>query len=105
MNQGNTIVGLATAAAAVLMIFLAWLIKYKKQVNIISGYDENLYKDKDGLANHVGGTLIITGIADLLFAIAILFLPAFIGLFVCLYIAVTLTGTLTTAIGSKKYRN
>jgi hypothetical protein len=38
-----------------IIIFLSYLIKYKKQAYLISGYNEDEIIDKDGFCNWIGG--------------------------------------------------
>lgn len=104
MVKGSTLLSIITAFIAVLMIFIAYLIKYKKKVNIISGYDEQIYKDKDGLANWVGGTLIIMGILCFLFAITIIILPNYTTLMMAAYGITIFVFGLIAATGSNKYK-
>ncbi len=100
----NELIGLVTAATAALIIFLAWLIKYRKKVNLVSGYDEQLYPDKDGLANWVGGTLFITGLISLTLALAMVIFSQFLLVFAVLFALTLLIGPLMAAIGGNKYK-
>jgi len=96
--------GVIQALAALLVIFLAYLIKYKKKVNIISGYDEQTCKDKDGLANWVGGTLIIAGSIAFIVALCAFVLPNYIGAIVVIYGTTIITGAMIAAIGGNKFK-
>ena len=104
MHKRTVPAGIILIAAALIIIFLAWLIKYKKKVNLISGYDENTVKDKDGLANWVGGTLIIAGALALIPSTILLLnaLPA--GIAVIAYGVIILGGVIITIAGGKKFR-
>jgi uncharacterized membrane protein len=104
MNNGSTLTGVIEGGAALLIAFLAYLIKYKKQVNIIAGYDEKECKDKDGLANWVGGTLMISGIICFLLAMLVIVLPHYINLIMGFYAGVILIGCIVATTGSKKYK-
>ncbi|WP_183557123.1 DUF3784 domain-containing protein [Mucilaginibacter sp. SP1R1] len=104
MGNGNTLLAVIEALAAALIIFLAYLIKYKHKVGIIAGYDEHTCRDKIGLANWVGGTLILTGIICLLLAILLIFLPNYTNLIMLVYGVTILIGSVTASIGGKKYQ-
>jgi hypothetical protein len=73
-------------------------------VSIISGYNEQLCSDKDGLANWVGGALLKTGLAGLVMAIGVTILPQYLMALVALFALAIVGGTLTTAIGANKYK-
>jgi uncharacterized membrane protein len=103
MNNGNTIVGIIEASAALLVIFLAYLIKYKKQYNIIAGFDEKTCKDKNGLANRVGGTLLIAGGICFILAIIVIILPQYTKPVIVVYVLTIAIGTISAAIGGSKY--
>jgi hypothetical protein len=104
MNKGSTLLSITTAFFALLIIFSGYLIKYKKKVNIIAGYDEQTCKDKDGLANWVGGTLIAMGILCFLFAITLIFLPNYTNLMMTAYGITIFLFALIATTGSKKYK-
>src|ERR1700753_1212944 len=96
----NEWVGLMTAVTALVIAFLAWLIKYRKMVSLVSGYDEQLYPDKDGLANRVGGALFKTGLISLALALGMVIFQQLLLVFTILFALTILTGTLIAAIGA-----
>ncbi|MEN0052289.1 MAG: DUF3784 domain-containing protein [Mucilaginibacter sp.] len=104
MNTGCALLGIIEGGAALLVVFLAYLIKYKKQVNIIAGYDERECKDKDGLTNWIGGTLMISGSICFLLAILVIALPNHTNLIMAFFGIVMVLGCMVATIGSNKYK-
>lgn len=91
-------------ASATLIIFLAWLIRYKKKVNLIAGYDAQLVDDKDGLANWVGGILLATGIAALIPVVVLMFLPVYAAWWSGIFAVIVCTGAIIAAVGGSKFK-
>jgi uncharacterized membrane-anchored protein len=104
MQSGCMVLGIIEMCAALLLIFLAYLIKYKKQVEIIAGYDERTCKDKDGLANWIGGTLLITGLMCLLLAIIATLLPNHTDHMMIAFGIIILLWAIIANIGGRKYK-
>jgi len=104
MQTGCLVLGIIEACAAVLLIFLAYLIKYKKQVGIIAGYDERTCKDKDGLANWIGGSLLITGLLCLLLGIIATLMPNHTDQMMIAFGIIVLLWTIIANIGGRKYK-
>ncbi len=102
-HQGDLIIISSLLVFSLLLLLISWAIKFKKQVNFIAGYDEKTCKDKNGLANYVGGTIFITGIACLGFAIAAFFIPAHIKALMGIYFISLALGTVVAAIGGSRY--
>jgi hypothetical protein len=103
----NEVIGLVTGAASLIIIFIAWLVKYRNLISIDPGYKEQkqLYPDKEGLANWMGGTLLKTGLAGLAIAIMAVVLPhQYLLVVVILFPITILGGILTAAIGVRKFR-
>jgi len=104
MNNGSTLTGVIEGGAALLLMGGAYLIKYKKQVNIIAGYDEKECKNKDGLANWVGGTLMICGIICFLLAMLVIILPHYTDLIMGFFAGTIIISCIIATNGSKKYK-
>src|ERR1700733_4056803 len=100
----NELVGLLTALTSAVLAFFGWLIKYRKKVNLISGYDEKRYPDTNGLANSAGGTLLKTGFTGIVLAVAIILLPQYMLAIVVLFSLTILGGAITATIGAGRYR-
>ncbi|SDP18645.1 protein of unknown function [Mucilaginibacter sp. OK268] len=104
MQTGCVVLGIIEACAAILLIFLAYLIKYKKQVGIIAGYDERTCKDKDGLANWIGGSLMITGLLCLLLAVAATLMPNHNDPMMIAFGIIVLLWVVIVNVGGRKYK-
>lgn len=102
--EPNILIAVIIASASALVAFLGWMIKYRKAANIISGYDEKLYRDTDGLTGWVGGTLLKTGLAGIVPAIAILIFTQYLPALAIIFGVIIVTGALTAIIGAKKYK-
>jgi len=73
-------------------------------VNLIAGYDEKRFPDTEGLANSVGGTFLKTGLAGLVLAAAIIFLPQYLIPLVILFSLTILGGAIMGSVGVYKYK-
>jgi len=104
MNSPAHVVAFVFAASSLLVIFLATLIKYKKAVNLISGYDPDRYRDPGGLANRVGGTMLVTGLSGLILSGLIIACPQYLPVFAAAFVVFITGGVVIAAMGSRKYR-
>ena len=83
---------------------LAYLVKYKKQANIISGYDENLVADKDGLCNWFGGVMLCLGLITFLVSFLLWWKPDRNIIIVPAFGICTVACCVIAIVGSKRYR-
>lgn len=104
MKTECIVLGIIEACAAVLIIFLAYLIKYRKKVEIIAGYDERTCKDKDGLANWIGGSLLVTGITCLLLALIATLMPNHTDPMMIAFGIIIFSGAIIANIGGRKFK-
>jgi len=104
MQSGCMVLGIIEMCAAGLLIFLAYLIKYKKRVEIIAGYDERTCKDKDGLANWIGGSLLITGLICLLLGIVATLMPNHTDHMMIAFGIIVLLWVVIVNVGGRKYK-
>ncbi len=104
MHKSTLILELVVIASGSLLIFLGYLIKYKKKVNMLSGYDETLVQDKDGLANFAGASLIILGLISILLGLVIYFFPTHYVLIMNIFTATIIIGCIIMVLGSKRYQ-
>ena len=66
---------------SLLLFLFGYLIAQKKQLSLISGYDEKTYKgDKEKLAKSVGTFCMIIGILTILLPIGLQFVSSYIGI-------------------------
>jgi purine-cytosine permease-like protein len=104
MNNPAHIVAYIFAASSVFVMFLAALIKYKKMVNLISGYDRDRYHNPGGLANWVGGTMLVTGLSGLILSVLIMACQQYLPVLVAVFAVFIIGGVVIAAFGSRKYR-
>lgn len=102
-HQGDIILLAIFLIVAILITLLGFLIKFKKQVSFVAGYDEKTCLDKDALANHVGGTLFKAGVLCAVAAITAFLIPAYIKYATAAYIIFMGVGTIIAAAGAGKY--
>ena len=77
---------------SVLLFSFSYLIWKKKDLSIISGYDENKFKgDKDKLAKAAGSSLMVVGLLTLILPFALEFVGSFVGI---LFGAIIIVGTI-----------
>lgn len=105
MINGNAIPGIIEASIAAVIIILACIIKYGKKVNIISGYDVDSVRDKDGLANWFGGSLLIAGVVAFVSALVSAFLPQLSTVTLSLFGPIILTGVIVAIAGGRKFKD
>jgi hypothetical protein len=92
------------SAVGLIIIFLSYLIKYKKQAYLISGYNEDEVVDKDGFCNWIGGILMWPGIFAIIAGALMWGYPA-IGMPVALAFAlITIVATIIAIVGGRKYK-
>lgn len=91
-------------ATGLLILVLSYLIKYKKQAQLISGYDESLIADKDGFCSWIGGVLMWPGIYAIITGVLLYSWPES-GLLIALSFGVfTITACFIAVAGSKKFK-
>lgn len=86
-----------------LLLFLCYLIKYKKQAHLISGYDETQVVDKDRYCNWIGNVLSIPGVFAIIAGV-VLWLRIDWALAVAIgFAAITVTAVIIANIGGRKF--
>jgi hypothetical protein len=102
----NPLILIITEFITLFFIALGYLIKYRKRLDLIRGYDRGTVKDPDGLSRWVGNNLLFLGGAGVItFAIEIL-VPDLELIAVTLFLAglVPVVGIIT-AIGSRRFES
>jgi hypothetical protein len=95
---------IAFSVVGLVIIFLSYLIKYKKEAYLISGYNEDEVIDKDGLCNWVGGVTMWPGISAII-AGAIMWGDPAIGMPVALAFAlITIVTAIIAIVGGRKFK-
>lgn len=102
------IVAALVFALGLLLVYMGYLIKVKRMTNLIAGYDPKKVTDEEGLANWVGGKVILVGAITCIYA-PVYAVPALgnlplASLAVHLgYALIVLVLAIRTAIGSARY--
>ena len=95
---------IAFSIVGLIIIFLCYLIKYKKQAFLISGYNEDEVADKDGLCDWVGGTVTWSGIIAIITGAAMWKYPP-AGIPAAIFFAVSTVAIITiTLVGAKRFK-
>jgi drug/metabolite transporter (DMT)-like permease len=90
--------------AGLIIIFFSYLIKYKKQAYLISGYNEDEIIDKDGFCNWIGGVMMWPGIFAIIAGALMWMYPA-MGMPVALAFAlITIVAVIIAIVGGRKYK-
>jgi hypothetical protein len=90
---------------ALAMLVLGYQIKYKKKSSLISGFNENLVNDVNGLCNWVGTLMLINAVIALSTGILMTYVPAKIN-YILLYFVVGILITSVFAVaGKRKFSN
>ncbi len=88
-----------------IIIYLSYLVKFKKQAHLISGYNENEVNDKIGFCNWFGGVLMIPGFYLIFAGQLLLFFEPFILIIIISIILVTVATVFIAISGGKKFKN
>ena len=99
----STVVGVAFSAAGAIIFLCGYLIGVKKQLWLISGYNPDRVKDKDGLAKWVGTGLQIIGGIEFLMGILALFVTASVPIVGFGFGGVTIIGVMVLIAGAIKF--
>ncbi len=90
-------------AAAIPLFVLGYLIKYRKRVNLIAGYDPARVRDHDGLARWMGSWAIALGAVTLAFAALLATLPDAVGPVAAGFISVAVVSGIVMLVGCRRY--
>jgi UDP-N-acetylmuramyl pentapeptide phosphotransferase/UDP-N-acetylglucosamine-1-phosphate transferase len=104
MNKDTLILTLILAACGLLFMFLGYLVRYKKKLNIIAGYDESRVHDKNGLANWAGAAIIILGATYLILSLINCIFPNHQTCILNIFAAITIIGCIIMIRGCRKYQ-
>jgi hypothetical protein len=89
--------------AGCLILFLCYVIKYKKQANLISGYDEERVIDKDGYCNWIGNILSLPGIFAIITGVVLWLRPEWALPAAMVFALITITAVIIANVGGKKF--
>jgi hypothetical protein len=95
-----------TEFVTIFFIALGYLIKYRKRIDLIRGYDRNQVSDPAGLSRWVGNNLLILGGIGVIILIIEFLFTEFELLAATLFLAVAVPVVgLITAYGSRRFEN
>jgi hypothetical protein len=98
------IILIITEFITLFFLALGYLIKYRKRLDLIRGYDRGTVKDPAGLSRWVGNNLLFLGVAGIVtFAVEVL-VPDLELIAVTLFLAGLVPAVgIITAIGSRRF--
>lgn len=86
------------------IMFLSYLIKYRKMAYLISGYYEEDVADRDGLCNWVGGILIWHGVITIITGAVIWQYPTVQLIAAIAFGVITIVMVTIVAAGGRKFK-
>jgi hypothetical protein len=89
---------------AMVMLLLGYQIKYKKKANLISGYNEDLVADVDGLCNWVGRLMLINAAIALSTGILMAYFPAKMDLALIYFVSGIVITSIFAVVGKRKFK-
>jgi hypothetical protein len=89
---------------ALVMLLLGYHIKYKKKANLISGYNEDLVTDVDGLCNWVGRLMMINAAIALSTGILMAYFPAKMDLALIYFVLGIVITSVFAVVGTRKFK-
>ena len=95
--------GTVFAIVGILIILLGYLIKYKKQAWMISGYNKEQVTNKDALCNWFGIVFMLLGIYTVLTAFLLWWRPAYAVPIVAAFCVADFTAIIVAKTGAKKF--
>lgn len=92
------------SAVGLIIIFLSYLIKYKKQAHLISGYNEDEVIDKNGLCNWMGGVLMWAGVSAIIAGVLLWKYPAIETPITIAFALITIVAATIAIVGGKRFK-
>jgi hypothetical protein len=103
--MGTWLLAVIFVSVHLVIIFLGYLIKYKKQMWLIAGYSAKKVRDNNGLANWVGQGTLLLGVLGIVFGLLYLAVPKLILELTLVYIVSVVAGCLIMAQGCQRFTN
>jgi hypothetical protein len=91
-------------AIALVMLLLGYQIKYKKKASLISGFDEKLVSDVNGLCNWVGNLMLINAAIALVTGIVMTYFPAQMNFALIFFVGGILATSVFAIAGKRRFR-
>ena len=102
--EGMTITPLIFFVTNAMLLVLGYLIKYQRKMSLIAGYDPERVTDERGLANWVGGGLLLIGGIGVAVGLLMVVVPEDYMLLLVLPFGVGIViGSIVLAVGCGKY--
>ncbi|CAN5193097.1 hypothetical protein BH09BAC6_BH09BAC6_35000 [soil metagenome] len=95
--------GTIFAIIGLLILLMGYLIRYKKQAWMISGYNEEQVTDKDALCNWFGGVFMLLGIYTVLTAFLLWWRPGYVIPIVAAFVVFDIAAIAIAKAGGKKF--
>lgn len=89
---------------AMVMLLLGYQIKYKKKANLISGFNEDLVTDVDGLCNWVGRLMLINAAIALSTGILMAYFPVKMDLVLIYFVSGIAITCVFAVVGTRKFK-
>jgi len=100
----NMLAFIVFGLVGLIVMFLSYLIKYRKMAYLISGYNEEDVADKDGLCDWVGGILIWHGVITIITGAVIWRYPTLDLAAAIAFGAITLVMVTIVIAGGRKFK-
>jgi len=91
-------------AIALVMLLFGYQIRYKKKASLISGFDEKLVSDVNGLCNWVGNLMLINAVIALATGIAMTYFPAQMNIALIFFVGGILATSVFAIAGKRRFR-
>ncbi|GAA3967986.1 DUF3784 domain-containing protein [Mucilaginibacter dorajii] len=100
MNFFNLIV---FGVIALMLLLLGYKIRYQKKSSLISGFNEDMVADVNGLCNYVGGLMLINAAIALSTGILMTCFPTQLNYCLIYFVAGILGTTIAAGVGKKRF--
>ena len=104
METRDLLMPIVMTLSSIPLFAIGFLLRYKKQMNLISGYDPEEYADPDGLANWAGGWCLGLGVFTTLTGGLFFFLKDYILPVVGGYCVVILAMCTVMMLGTHRFK-
>lgn len=89
---------------ALVMLVLGYQVKYKKKASLISGFNEDLVTDVNGLCNWVGGLMLINAAIALSTGILMAYLPTKLNFILLYFVSGIVITSVFAVVGKRKFK-
>ncbi|WP_184548952.1 DUF3784 domain-containing protein [Mucilaginibacter sp. FT3.2] len=89
---------------ALVMLLLGYQIKYKKKASLISGFNEDLVTDVNGLCNWVGGLMLINAAIAFSTGILMACFPTTLNFILIYFVGGIMVTCIFAVMGTRKFK-